>query len=255
MFPESTNFNESVDWFVIFPPKPLIDGSSTAIQMATMSQPITEQLDPRESGQRDSTKIALILAGEVLIARDGIDGASLREIAAQAGQRNHHAVQYHFGSREALVQAIFDFRMEQMEPTRGAMLECARAKGLLGDIRTLIEIIFLPQIELIDAYGDNSYAAFLNAYLLRYQASSFGDFGERITPNLAQTLALLRDLIATLPEAVAQRRLVTACFMFLNILVIHMRGNGEIPENFEAAVEDTIGQIVEAMTAPYVKGV
>ncbi|WP_254657245.1 hypothetical protein [Sphingobium fuliginis] len=29
----------------------------------------------------------------------------MREIAAQAGQGNHAAVQYHFGSREGLVRA------------------------------------------------------------------------------------------------------------------------------------------------------
>ncbi len=50
-------------------------------------------------------KTRLILAGERLFAKGGIHGASMREIAAQAGQGNHAAVQYHFGSREGLVRA------------------------------------------------------------------------------------------------------------------------------------------------------
>ena len=128
----------------------------------------------------DASKIALILAGEAIFARDGIEGASLREIAARAGQRNHHAVQYHFGSRDALVQAVFDYRMDQMEPARGVMLSKAEAANLLGDVRTIAEIIFLPQIELIDAFGDHSYAAFLSVYLLRYQARQYGQFGDRV---------------------------------------------------------------------------
>ena len=122
----------------------------------------------------DAPKVALILAAEVIFARDGIDSASLREIAALAGQRNHHAVQYHFGSRDALIQAVFDYRMEQMEAGRGTMLDAAQAEGKLGDLRTIVNIIFMPQIELIDAYGDHSYAAFLSAYLLRYLASLAG---------------------------------------------------------------------------------
>ena len=174
----------------------------------------------REPRGEDNPKVALILAAEVAFARDGIDGASLREIAARAGQRNHHAVQYHFGSREALVQAVFDYRMDQMEAARAAVLAAARQAGTIATTRAVVEAIFLPQIELIDAYGDNSYAAFLSQYLLRYQGSRFGEFGERIAPNLGEALRLLRERMADLPEAAAQRRLITACLMFLNILII-----------------------------------
>ncbi len=199
----------------------------------------------------DSPKVALILAAEVAFARDGIDGASLREIAAKAGQRNHHAVQYHFGSRESLVQAVFDYRMDQMEAARGIALEAARQSGTT---RAIAEAIFLPQIELIDEYGDNSYAAFLSAYLLRYQGSRFGQFGERVAPHLSQILQLLRERLSHLPEAAAQRRLVTACFMFLNILVVHTRDDNFGTESFADAVGDTLDQIVLALEAPYFAG-
>jgi AcrR family transcriptional regulator len=195
-------------------------------------------------------KVALILAAEVAFARDGIDGASLREIAAKAGQRNH-AVQYHFGSRESLVQAVFDYRMEQMEPARGVLLEVAQQGGGVPATRAIAEAIFLPQIELIDEFGDHSYAAFLSEYLLRYQNTRFGDFGDRVAPNLKQILQLLRARTADLPEAAAQRRLVTACFMFLNILIIHTRGGKLGGESFAAALGDTIDQIVLTLEAPY----
>ena len=200
----------------------------------------------------NAAKVALILAAEVIFARDGIESASLREIAALAGQRNHHAVQYHFGSRDTLVQAVFDYRMGQMETARGAMLASAEARGLLTDLRSIVEIIFLPQIELIDAYGDHSYAAFLSAYLLRYRTSRFGQFGGGPSAaHLETTLRLLRACLGHLPEAVAQRRLVTACFMFLNILVIHTHSHGDKDEPFDSAVNDTLAQIVAALGAPF----
>ena len=210
---------------------------------------------PHEILADDNPKVALILAAEVAFARDGIDGASLREIAARAGQRNHHAVQYHFGSRESLVQAVFDYRMDQMEAVRGGMLAAARQTERSGTpraiTRSIVEAIFLPQIELIDEYGDSSYAAFLSEYLLRYQGNRFGEFGERIAPHLGQILQLLRETMADLPEAAAQRRLVTACFMFLNILIIHTRGGNDGAESFEAALGDTLDQIVLTLEAPY----
>ena len=87
----------------------------------------------------DDAKTRLILAAEILFAKGGIEGVSLREIAAAAGQRNHHAVQYHFGIRDTLVQAVFDYRMDQMEAARGAMLAAAEASGRLDDTRSIVE--------------------------------------------------------------------------------------------------------------------
>lgn len=216
-----------------------------------MSHPSPLLTAQRDTLTDDNPKVALILAAEIAFARDGIDGASLREIAARSGQRNHHAVQYHFGTREALVQAVFDYRMDQMEVTRGAILEASRKAGQIETTRASVEAIFLPQIELIDEYGDNSYAAFLNQYLLRYQGRRFGEFGERELPHLSEALHLLRDRMPDLPEPAAQRRLITACFMFLNILIIHMRASQPAGESFEVALADTLDQIVLSMEAPY----
>lgn len=201
-------------------------------------------------------KLALILAAETIFARQGIERASLREIAAHAGQRNHHAVQYHFGSRAALVQAVFDHRMAQMEHHREALLSEAGDAGAPGAMRKVVEAIFLPQIDLIDAQGDHSYAAFLSEYLMLYPGRGFGEFGANLPPQITRCLTLLRVAMADLPEAAAQRRLIGACFLFLNILITHVRGNGrpgddEREESFARAVEDSIDQIVAALSVPW----
>jgi len=198
--------------------------------------------------ERMDGKTRLILAAEKLFARGGIEGVSLREIAAAAGQGNHHAVQYHFRSREGLVQAVFDYRMRQMEDRRAEMLEAAEAAGKLDDARTIVEIIFLPQLELPDQHGNHSYANFLCQYLLRTDTAEFGDFGSELPPNIDRALKLLRDRLAFLPDRIAQRRLITACFMFLNMLTAYSddRPRTQDDESFEDAVKDTLGQIVVA---------
>lgn len=200
----------------------------------------------------DDAKTRLILAAEILFAKGGIEGVSLREIAAAAGQRNHHAVQYHFGIRDTLVQAVFDYRMDQMEAKRGEMLQAAREADRLGDARTIMDIIFLPQLELIDAHGDHSYANFLCQYLLRNSDTEFGRFGGHLPPHIGEALALLRARIHFLPDEVAQRRLITACFMFLNILAAHTRDAADhrIDQEFSAALDDTLNQIVAATCMP-----
>jgi AcrR family transcriptional regulator len=199
-----------------------------------------------------NVKERMILAGEVLFAEHGISGASLREVASKAGQRNHGAVQYHFETREGLVRAIFDYRMEQMEPARCRMLAEAEARGLLQDARTLLDIIMLPQLDLEDADGNHSYASFLSQHLLRSRSTRFGDFGSESPPHLARVLDLLRARIAYLPTPVAQRRLVSGCLMFLNILVSHHGngGPGNLPEPFELALEDTMDMLVTSICMP-----
>lgn len=197
-------------------------------------------------------KERMILIGEVVFAEHGIAGASMREIASKAGQRNHYAVQYHFGSREGLVKAIFDYRMQQMEPARREMLERAEQMGLTDDARTLLDIVMLPQLDLEDSDGNHSYASFLSQYLLRSRSSAFGDFGSESPPHLQQALDLLRARLAYLPTAVAQRRLVNGCLMFLNMLVTH-RGSGateDLEEQFEHALEDTMEMIVTSICMP-----
>ncbi|WP_254621015.1 TetR/AcrR family transcriptional regulator [Sphingomonas sp. CL5.1] len=201
---------------------------------------------------RSDGKTRLILAAEQLFAKGGIDGVSLREIAAAAGQGNHHAVQYHFGSREGLVHAIFVHRMQQMEARRGEMLAAAEAAGRLSDARAIVEIIFLPQLELPGQRDNHSYAYFLLLYLLRNDGRDFGDFGAELPPNIARALQLLRQRLDFLPEHIAQRRLVTACFMFLNMLTAYAddRVRSSDDESFEDAVDDTLGQIVLATCMP-----
>ena len=202
--------------------------------------------------ERSDGKTKLILAAEQLFAKGGIEGVSLREIAAAAGQGNHHAVQYHFGSREGLIHAIFVYRMRQMETRRGEMLAAAEATGLLGDARSIVEIIFLPQLELPGQHDNHSYAHFLLHYLLRNDGQDFGDFGAELPQHIDRALRLLRQRLGFLPERIAQRRLVTACFMFLNMLTAYADDRTRLPgdESFEDAVDDTLGQIVLATCMP-----
>jgi AcrR family transcriptional regulator len=211
--------------------------------------PTTNAID---SGGFSKTQIQIILAAEKLFAKTGIDSVSLREIAVKAHQRNNYAVQYHFGSRENLVQAVFGHRMQQMEDERGRMLGAAERNGTLHDIRTLLDMVYLPQLRLLDAEGNHSYANFLCQYLLRQRSQEFGDFGTRLPPNLEQILKLLRIRLGYLPTAAAQRRLISASLVFLNILMVYGKtGESEArAESFADALTDTMSQIELLICSP-----
>ena len=196
-------------------------------------------------------KTRMILTGEQLFASFGIQGVSLREIASKSGQGNHFAVQYHFGSREGLVQAIFDYRMQQMEPMRGEMLAGLEKSGRTRDARSILEVILLPQLHL-DGGTNRSYGNFLSQYLLQGNWDEFGYFGGEAPPQLRRALKLLRERVNYISDYAAQRRLVNVSLMFLNLRVRQGRlDEHEFPETFDSALEDTMEQIVMAMCLPF----
>jgi len=62
-------------------------------------------------GKNEGSEIsrqALILAAGELFARDGVSGTSVRKIAAKAGV-NVALINYHFGNKDGLVNAVIDF--------------------------------------------------------------------------------------------------------------------------------------------------
>ncbi|MFJ3585503.1 TetR/AcrR family transcriptional regulator [Streptomyces sp. NPDC090127] len=61
------------------------------------------------------TREKLIRAAEEIFAAQGVDGAQLRDVVALAGQSNPSAVQYHFGSRAGLLDAVMAGRQRRTE--------------------------------------------------------------------------------------------------------------------------------------------
>ena len=69
----------------------------------------------------DTTAERLLEAAERLIADRGLDATSVRAICAEAGA-NVAAVHYHYGSKDALVDAVLERRMADLTERRLAML-------------------------------------------------------------------------------------------------------------------------------------
>ncbi len=81
---------------------------------------------------RDTTN-SLLDASERLFAHHGIAATSLRSITVEADV-NLASVHYHFGSKEALVSAVFARRLEPLNRERLRLLrECETGAGPTGD--------------------------------------------------------------------------------------------------------------------------
>jgi len=91
-----------------------------------------------------ATRDALVETAERLFAERGIEAVSLRDVSKSAGQRNHNAIQYHFGDRAGLVAAVYDHRMRHVNERRHAMLDAAADSGLSGDVTTIAAAVVVP---------------------------------------------------------------------------------------------------------------
>ncbi|MEU4312430.1 TetR/AcrR family transcriptional regulator [Nocardia sp. NPDC024068] len=93
----------------------------------------------------------LILAAERLFAERGIDAVSLRSVMAEAGA-NVASVHYHFGSKDALVEALISRRSEQLHTRRAELLDAVESAGA-PDARALADAFVRPVGELAAAGG------------------------------------------------------------------------------------------------------
>lgn len=110
---------------------------------------------------RQSPRELIIQVAERLWGDRGIDAVSLRQISAAAGFATPVSVQYHFGDRDGLIHAIFEYRLLNMEDRREKLLHAAQKYGKNLDIKTLLHILLEPFLHQKDDRGIHSFAAFM----------------------------------------------------------------------------------------------
>jgi AcrR family transcriptional regulator len=74
------------------------------------------------------TRTRILDAAEELFMQQGFGGTSMRLLTSKAGV-NLAAVNYHFGSKDALIEAVFRRRLDPMNAARIAALEALEAAG------------------------------------------------------------------------------------------------------------------------------
>jgi AcrR family transcriptional regulator len=102
-----------------------------------------------------STRERILDVAERLFAERGIRGASLRAITDQA-RVNLAAVHYHFGSKDALVLAVFRRRLATVNRERLRRLDAAEATGR-GEgpaVETIVEALLAPVLRLVRDAGE-----------------------------------------------------------------------------------------------------
>jgi AcrR family transcriptional regulator len=152
---------------------------------------------------RGSTVDRLIEVGERLFAMHGLDGVSLRQIAVESGTSNNSAVRYHFGSKDALIAAIVEYRLPHIIHRR----ELLAARSDPEDLRSVLEAHLLPTVDMAES-ADNHYLMFIEQ-LQRYGRGADHPFLRVSAPLRNSHNKFLRtagNLLPHLPHALRAER-------------------------------------------------
>ncbi len=143
-----------------------------------------------------STKDRILGAAEQLFAQRGFDGASLRQLTTAAGV-NLAAVNYHFGSKEKLVEEVFRRRLDALNARR------MEALARLGDehpptLEEVLDAYIRPALELShDNHGSLFMRVLARAFaehddtLRQFLSENYGHVLRQFTAEFARLLPQL----------------------------------------------------------------
>ncbi|HVI26591.1 MAG TPA: TetR family transcriptional regulator [Xanthomonadaceae bacterium] len=143
-----------------------------------------------------STKDRILGAAEELFAQHGFAGTSLRQVTSRADV-NIAAVNYHFGSKENLVNEVFRRRMDEMSARRLAALKAAMAEHP-GELEPILAAFVEPALAMAqDRHGGGAFIRVIarayaekNDSLRKFLSDQYGhvlrDFARAIAACLPQ---------------------------------------------------------------------
>lgn len=200
----------------------------------------------RNDPRRDATRVALIEAAESLFAQAGVEGVSTRQIGAAIGSSNTNVVAYHFGSKEALIEAVYRHRLPDIDRRRRELLDQADAEGTSGRFAELVRIFALPLYEQVDANGRHSFARFIAGL----ERSGMISARALLVSEFPETERLMGRMAALLPDDIGRlvpHRLRLAFGLLVTALQVidseKAPGSADAHEFFNTAVAMTAAAI------------
>ena len=167
---------------------------------------------------RPSARERLLDCAERLFAEHGLRGVSLRAINADAGL-SPAALHYHFGTRQALVDALLERRMDELMLRRREILDSLETEAGRPTPRGVLDALLRPMVELL-AQEDEAGRRYVRL-LARLQAD--GDLDEafvmaRYRAGIDRVEPLLQRALPEHPASLVRLRLLLCIELFMRAL-------------------------------------
>lgn len=162
-----------------------------------MTDPLTQDLPDASEEAEAATKAAVFNAAERLFALHGFQNVSVRDITAAAGV-NLASVNYHFGSKDALLFEIFRRRTAELNRERARMLhEAAARKGGKPAVRDILEAYFAPPLRWASPDNDRRISV---QFIIRARSEGTADMREVLKNDVSHLARFADALLAARPD-------------------------------------------------------
>jgi len=157
---------------------------------------VTEPVPALAETNEAATKAAVFTAAERLFALHGFQNVSVRDITAEAGV-NLASVNYHFGSKDALLFDIFRRRTGELNRERARMLHEA-ADRHAGDppARDILEALFAPPLKWASPDNDRRISV---QFIIRARSEGTAEMREALTNDVSHLARFADALIRACP--------------------------------------------------------
>ena len=191
------------------------------------------------------TRRRLIDTAESLFAERGIDNVSLVDISRCAQQKNRSALQYHFGDKAGLLNAVLDKHGEGIARARKQLLDSleADASYSLEDVVTALVIPIADKLS--DPEGGIEFLK-INSQLMandHYAAIRLGRV--RKIPEASRLEKMAASKMPVVPKAVLKARMLLVDSMLFNGLASYAsRSAGRDRKVFIKTLIDSITAVL-----------
>jgi AcrR family transcriptional regulator len=159
-------------------------------------------------GKGERTRQRIKSAALKLFAQRGLNGVSVRDINAAAGQKNAGSINYHFSSRDDLIRELVFDVAKILDVAHNANIDALEAAGGPRTIREVVEILVqTPSMPDGRCAKDDYSSRFMNMVLISHREMLFEamrgqDRGTR------RCLAHIRRMAPEMPAEILQQRLM-----------------------------------------------
>lgn len=143
-----------------------------------------------------------------LFAERGVDGVTVRQIAEAAGQKNHAAVGYHFGSKEELVRELIVDGARLIDVQRNRWLDAAEAAGGPSSVLEVVEALVRTSLNPDPPEWGECYNRFVVVLGLSHRTLFMDALEGRWNSGYLRCFEHIRRLMPNLPRKVVNQRLL-----------------------------------------------
>ena len=206
------------------------------------------------------TREHLLDVAEQLFGARGVEAVSLSEIRIASGARNTAAIQFHFGNRDGLLDALVERHMTSIAAIQHALYAEVVAGGRTDDGRSLVEVLVRPVADYLTRGPSERAWVKIMAELGQVPDLRLDQMAHAAPPAAQAAGAVLYELLTLeMPAELATERLVA-----LALIAVHLCANrarlDDDPEQSrahvddEAFVENLVDMTTAAIFAPVASG-